>query len=100
MTLSRFMPITKKTTTMGNTKPSLVTYKREKDKVEISGEAKDTKGLMWADMISSKLWVLLIIVLLLTVPKASFILAVWQLLKNKLFLSIPFVVAADLLFSG
>lgn len=85
---------------MGNTKPSLVTYKREKDKVEISGEAKDTKGLIWADMIGSKLWILLVIVLLFTMPKASFVPAVWRLLKNKLWFTNIFVAAAGLLFSG
>ncbi len=85
---------------MKTSKQSLVTYKREKDKVEISGDAKDTKGLMWADMISSKLWILLVIVLLFTIPKASFIPAVIQWLKNQKFFMTLFVAVAGLLFSG
>lgn len=85
---------------MESGKSGFVTYKREKDKVEISGEAKDTRGLMWADMISSRLWVLLVIVLLFTMPKASFVPALWQWLQNKSLFSTLFVAVAGLFFSG
>lgn len=88
---------------MENKKQSPVTYKREKDKVEITGNPKDTKGLIWFDMICSKLWIILVIVLLLTIPKASFLPLLWVWVKKKVpFMTLFVVVAAwlQMLLSG
>lgn len=78
----------------------MITYKRDKDKVEISGEPKDTKGLMWVDMITSKLWIVLVIVLILTIPKASFLPLVWVWMKKQVPFMTLCVGAAGLLLSG
>jgi hypothetical protein len=49
-----------------------ISYKRNKREVEITGHPNDVKWLMWFDLISSRLlWIMLILVLLLTLPKAS-----------------------------
>ncbi len=85
---------------MKASKETLVTYKREKDKVEISGDGKDVKVLIWTDMITSKLWIILVIILQFTMPKASFLPVVWQWLKNQKLFMTPFVAAAGLLLSG
>jgi len=80
-----------------------VVYKRDKNKVEISGEPKDIKGLMWLDMITSKLWIVLVVILLFTVPKASLLPLLWQWVKKQLPFLILFVVVASWLqmqFSG
>jgi len=70
-------------------KHSPVTYKREKNKVEISGDPSDVKWQIWFDLAGNKLlWVALVIVLLCTVPKASIIPVLWKLLKKLL----PFLV--------
>lgn len=85
-------------------KETLITYKRDKDKVEISGDPKDIKGLIWFDMVSSRLkgtlWRGL---LLFTVPKASVMPLLWQWLKKQIPFMILLVVAAgwlQMLFSG
>lgn len=88
---------------MKSEKQSPVVYKREKNKVEISGDPKDIKGLMWVDMITSKLWIVFMIVLLFTVPKASFIPLLWQWVKKQIPFLILFVVPAPwllMLLSG
>lgn len=88
---------------MKSEKQSPVVYKREKNKVEISGDPKDIKGLMWVDMITSKLWIVFMIVLLFTVPKASFIPLLWQWIKKQIPFLILFVVLAPwllMLLSG
>lgn len=83
---------------MKSEKQSPVVYKRDKNKVEISGDPKDIKGLMWLDMITSKLWIVFMIVLLFTVPKASFIPLLWQWVKKQIpFLTVFVVVAPWLL---
>ncbi len=88
---------------MKSKKQSPITYKREKNKVEISGEPKDTKWLIWFDLISSKFWIVPLIVLLFTIPKASFLPLVWVWVKKQVpFLTI-FMVAVDwwkMLLSG
>ena len=88
---------------MKKKKQRLVTYKREKEKVEISGDVTDTKALMWFDMISSRLWIILVIVLLFTIPKASFLPLLWEWLKKQApFLILLLVVAPwlQMLLSG
>lgn len=81
-----------------------LTYKREKDKVEITGEPEDTKGLMWFDLISSRLiWIVLVVVLLFIAPKASFVPILWQWVKKQIPFMMLFVVPAawlQMLFSG
>lgn len=85
-------------------KSTLITYKREKDKVEITGDSEDTKGLMWFDLISSRLiWIVLVVVLLFVAPKASFVPILWQWIKKQIPFMMLFVVAAtwlQMLFSG
>ncbi len=77
-----------------------MTYKRDKDKVEITGDAKDIKPLVWFDIITSKLpLVATFIGLLVTIPKAIFIPTVYQWLKKKIPFLISFGVVVDL-FSG
>lgn len=85
-------------------KSTLITYKRDKDKIEITGDPKDIKWPMWFDLVSSRvLWVLFVVALLFTVPKASIIPVLWQWVKKLLPFTIPFMVRADwlqMLFSG
>ncbi len=85
-------------------KKSTLIYKRDKDKIEITGDPKDIKWPMWFDLVSSKvLWVLFVVALLFTVPKASIIPVLWQWVKKLLPFTIPFMVRADwlqMLFSG
>ena len=77
---------------------SPVTYKRDKGKVEITGEAKQVKWQIWFDLISSRLlWVIVIIVLACTLPKTAWVPALWQWLKKYLLLLTPLLVAADFL---
>jgi hypothetical protein len=88
---------------MKSEKQNPVVYKRDKNKVEISGDPKDIKGLMWLDMITSKLWIVLVIVLLFTVPKASFVPLLWEWIKKQTPFLILFVVVAgwlQMLLSG
>jgi hypothetical protein len=88
---------------MEKKKQSPLTYKREKDKVEISGNVKDTKGLMWFDMISCKFWIVLVIILLFTIPKASLLPLLWIWVKKQAPFLILLVVAASwlqMLLSG
>lgn len=62
-------------------KSSCVTYKREKNNIEISGDANDVKRLIWTDMISAKLWDWIIKVLLFTLSKAGLLLLLLRWLK-------------------
>ena len=81
-----------------------LSYKREKGKVEITGDPEDTKWLMWFDLVSSRLlWIVLAVVLLIIAPKASFIPVLWQWVKKLMPFMILFAVPASwfrLLFSG
>lgn len=85
-------------------KETLITYKRDKDKVEISGAPKDVKSLIWFDMISSRLkGTLWGGVLLFSVPKASILPLLWQWIKRQMPFMMLFVVTAawlQMLFSG
>lgn len=79
-------------------KSNLVTYKREKGKVEITGEADQIRNQVWFDLITSKLmWVALFIILLVIVPKASWLPLVWQWLKKQLPFLILLLVQVDFL---
>ncbi len=73
-------------------KSGVITYKREKGKVEISGEPGDIKYLVWFDLICSKLQIAGEIILLYIASTASVIPAAWKWIKNKWPLLILFVV--------
>ena len=73
-------------------KNSQMIYKRDKGKIEISGEPEEVRLPMWFDLISTRLvWIILIVVLLFTIPKLSWIPIVLQWLKKSLPLLIFFV---------
>jgi hypothetical protein len=73
-----------------------LTYKREKGKIEISGDQDVVKWPMWVDMILTKLqWTLLVVLLLFIIPKASFLPVLWLLIKRTIPLLIFFVVVGD-----
>ena len=60
-------------------------YKRDKNSIEISGDADQIKWPVWFHLVSYRLvWVVLVVVLLCTVPKASWIPMVWQWVKRLL----------------
>ena len=66
----------------GKLKTSPLSYKRKSGSVEISGDAKDIAVLMWTDWMISKIWlVLLIMVLFDSVPKANLVSLLLQFLK-------------------
>lgn len=72
---------------MSNRKKAPMKYKRDKNGVEISGDADQIKWPVWFDLASSRLiWVLLVAVLLFTIPRASWVPLAWQWAR-KLFLS-------------
>ena len=85
-------------------KSGRVTYKRDKEKVEITGESKEVNWLIGFDLLSSRLiWVVLVIILLCTFPKTGFIPVIWKWLKSRLPFLILLLVVADwfqLLLSG
>jgi len=71
---------------MGNQKRSPMKYKRDKKGVEISGDPDQIKWQVWFDLVSSRLfWVILVVVLLCTIPKVSWMPLLWQLGKKMLF---------------
>ena len=74
------------------------TYLREKGKVKITGDQDAVKWPMWFDLVTTRfVWIILVVVLLLTIPKASFIPVLWQIIKNSESLSTLFVVVKDFL---
>lgn len=52
-------------------KSSEVKYTREKNKVEISGDAKDVKRQIWFDLISSRVIQIALIILFILILKSS-----------------------------
>lgn len=84
------------------TKKSPVTYRRDKNRVEISGEFTDVKQMIWFDLIASKLVWARSLLLLLKVPVIIWIPAAWQWVKHKLPFLILFAVVVNylLLLSG
>lgn len=88
---------------MKHTKQTSITYKREKGKMEISGDPKDVKGHIWFDQISSRLVSMIPAVLLFwKLPMLSWLTGGW--LKSKIpFFLILFVIPGDwlqILMSG
>lgn len=65
------------------TKKSPVTYIRDKDRVEISGEFTDVKKMIWFDLFTSKLKIRYLL-LLVKVPVTTWLPAIWQWVKYKL----------------
>lgn len=74
-------------------------YKRDKTKLEISGDPKEVKKAMWFDMITNKLfWIVLVLIFVIVVPKATLLPLLWAWLKKQLPLLIHFgVVGVSLL---
>jgi hypothetical protein len=61
-------------------------YSRSKGKIEIDGDPKDTKLLAWLDMVMHWFtWIGLTILLILVLPKASFLLLVWKFIRDRFF---------------
>ena len=72
---------------MAAKKKEPLTYKREKNKVEISGDSADVKWLATLDLASSRLiWVAMLVIFLFIAPKASFLPFVWQWTRKYIFL--------------
>lgn len=77
---------------MTKIKKQPLTYKREKNKIEITGAPEDIKGPMWADLILSHLlWIGTVIILLFIIPKVAFIPAVIQWFRKYVLLFIHIV---------
>jgi len=78
---------------MKHTKQTPITYKRDKGKIEISGDPKDVRGHIWFDQVSN--WLVSVVprlLLLLKLPIVSGLSAGWFWLKSKLPFLILFVV--------
>lgn len=81
---------------MAAQKKGITTYKRDKNKVEISGDPENVKWQIWFDMVSNMLrWLFPVIILLIIVPKAFFIPILLKWIKQLLPFLILFVVTAD-----
>jgi hypothetical protein len=81
-----------------------LTYKREKGKIEISGDQKAVEGPMWFDLICT--WMLYlgtVAILLVIMPKASFLPGLWKAINRMLSFLILFAVVGEfvrMLLSG
>lgn len=79
-------------------------YSRDKNKVDVNGDPSDVKWVMWFHFLTTTLpWLIICIVLLFTVPKASFIPLLWKWFTGKILtLLILFTALVDssLLLSG
>jgi hypothetical protein len=74
---------------MKSTKSSMITYRRIKDDIEITGDSNEIKNLIWFDLICNKLKALISFrFFLLIVPKASWLLSALQWFKKQL----PFLI--------
>jgi hypothetical protein len=79
---------------MAPQKKGITTYERDKNKVKISGEPENVKWQIWFDLVANKLfWLLLVIILLVVLPKASFIPILLKWIKQQLPFMTLFVVA-------
>jgi len=82
---------------MTTLKKGNTTYERDKNKVKISGEPKDVKWPILIDQISNVLrWLVPVVILMIVLPKASFISIVIKWVKHQLLYMTLFVVAMDL----
>lgn len=81
---------------MAAQKKGITTYKRDKNKVEISGDPENVKLQIWFDMVTNMLrWLIPLINLFLIVPKAFFIPILLKWIKHVLPFLILFVVVVD-----
>jgi hypothetical protein len=70
-----------------NQKRTPLHYSRNKEQVEIDGDPKDVKPLVLLDLLFSKAkWIIMTIILVFVLPKASFIHLIIHWFKDKLFL--------------
>jgi len=77
-------------TTKQTPKQTPVKYKREKGKMEISGEPGEVKRHIWFDQLQTfLLWAVPVIILLCLVPKASWLPFLMKWLKQNLFVLTP-----------
>jgi hypothetical protein len=85
-------------------KSRLITYKRDKNKVEISGDLADVKWLVWFDLLSSRLfWIVAAVALSFIALKVSFMAMIWQWITKGISFLILFAAiagASPLLLSG
>lgn len=80
-----------------------VVYKRDKNKVEITGNSKDTKWPIWFDLVSSRLAILLVLITVLQAcPTNQVLLMLIKFLKRFLILMIylPTYIECITLLSG
>jgi len=83
---------------MKTAKPSRIVYRRDKGKVEISGDSEQVKWQIWFDLISTRLlWVVFTVILLWTIPHTAWMPIVWHWLTRQIPLLILFVVNAGFL---
>jgi hypothetical protein len=76
-------------------KQSPIVYKR--GKVQISGDADNTKWPMWFDLITSKIfWLGLVVALVCIIPKDELIPSLLKLLKQLPFMTLLVAVAVQL----
>jgi len=89
---------------MATQKKGVTTYERDKNKVKISGESENVKWPILIDQVSTVLrWLVPVIVLLVVLPKASFLPIVIRWVKQQMPSLTLFVVMAGwehLLLSG
>lgn len=72
-----------------NQKRTPLHYSRNKGRVEIDGDPKEVKPMIWFDLLTSRLiWIAITIILLVVLPKSSFIPLLIKWIKNKWFLII------------
>jgi len=77
---------------MKSEKQTPMVYKRDRHKVEISGDPKDTKWAVYFDLLSSRLlWVPIVIILAIIAPKVSLVPILWEWFKRQLPFLILFV---------
>lgn len=84
-------------------KKGITTYKRDKNKVEISGEPENVKWPILYDQLNNTLlWLVPVIILLIVLPKASLIPLILKWVKKSTFLNLFTVLVgfAQLFLSG
>lgn len=63
----------------------------------MTGDQDAVKWPMWFDLVTTRLGWIVVVVLLLTIPKASVIPLLWHIIKNRESLSTLFVATKDFL---
>lgn len=84
-------------------KKGITTYKRDKNKMDISGDPKDVRWPILIDQVSNILrWLVPVMILLVVLPKTSFIPILLKWVKQQLPFMTIFVVVAGwmLMLSG